>query len=77
MTDNQRKRGPWLGCLSIGMLLALPVYVLSIGPYFWLFRHGYIPTWTGVFYAPIAALTRPNSPLRPLLEWYLRLWGVL
>jgi hypothetical protein len=34
LIDNHReRRWPFVGCLAIGMMLALPACVLSIGPF--------------------------------------------
>jgi hypothetical protein len=74
MTDNQsERRGPFAGCLAVGLLLALPAYLLSIGPFIWLANRGYLPMQLGVIYAPLG-LIQDRPPFGRLIAWYMSLW---
>jgi hypothetical protein len=75
--DNRRGRqaGPLAGCLVLVLLFAPPLYVLSLGPAIWLFKHGYISKETGIVYAPLGYLGNNFEPARKALNWYLELWG--
>jgi hypothetical protein len=66
--------GPLLGCLITAVVLALPLYVLSAGPAVWLFSHGYVGEWIGVFYLPIEYVHATFQPIRAPLDWYIELW---
>ena len=75
MTNDQReRRGPFIGCLAIGMLLALPSYVLSIGPFVWLVRRGYMPREVGIVFWPLRVLVDSYPPIGLAFEWYLQFW---
>jgi hypothetical protein len=75
MTDDQHnRRGPWAGCLAVGLLLALPLYVLSTGPVIWLYDHGYLPEEVSYFYKPLKILEDNCKPISDALRWYSALW---
>jgi hypothetical protein len=75
MIDDQReRRGPFVGCLAIGMLLGLPAYVLSIGPAVWLHQRGYFPEWAIAFYWPIGVLVAIFPAVERVFRWYENLW---
>jgi hypothetical protein len=72
-TDDERARGrgPWVGCLAIGMLLGLPGYVLSFGPALSLVVHGYLPKEVLMIYRPLYYL---GPQFRNWADWYGNLW---
>jgi hypothetical protein len=75
MTDDQhQRRGPFVGCLAVGLLVALPLYVLSIGPAVWLNVQGYLPDESFYVYFPLAVLADNCKPISDAFEWYLALW---
>jgi hypothetical protein len=73
-----RERGPFVGCLASVLMLAPPLYLLSVGPFVWLCDHGYLsPGWIQVVqlpYFPIAWLRDHNETFHRVLDWYLSLW---
>jgi hypothetical protein len=76
MTDDQHgRRGPWAGCLAIGLLLALPAYVLSLGPVIALESHGWLPVEVEFIYFPLAILAEYCKPIDNAPQWYIGLWG--
>jgi hypothetical protein len=77
MSDDdreRRKRGPFVGCLATALLAALPIYVLSIGPFVWLVDRGYMPGEFGVIYAPLGLLANNYEPAGSFLRWYVPMW---
>ena len=78
MGDDQQKRGPgpFVGCLATALLIGLPAYVLSVGPFVWLVDHGYVPSAVEVVYIPLGILANSCKPIREFFDWYLALWGV-
>jgi hypothetical protein len=71
--DHDRKRGP-VGCLVVSILLLPVLYVLSVGPYVWLYEHGYLSDEVGRVYAPLDYLCTYCPPVRVALQGYLKLW---
>jgi hypothetical protein len=76
MSDEQQspKRGRFAGCLALVLLLGLPAYVLSIGPFVWLVDHGYVSRYVGVIYAPLGLLVSYCEPVGQMFRWYLAWW---
>jgi hypothetical protein len=72
---EKRERGPVLGCLATALILALPAYVLSIGPALWLHERGYIPAEASIIYFPLGLLSDNCKPIEDFFQWYTRLWG--
>jgi len=76
MTDtDQRKRGPFVGCLAIAALLLPLAYFLSIGPVIWLSKKGYLSDSVRVVYTPLVLLADICKPIHDALWWYVGLWG--
>jgi hypothetical protein len=72
MAVEHKRRFKW-----IAILLLLPVlYVLSIGPAFWLFWEGHasMPTIRKV-YAPMFWLHKNNKHSAQCIDWYLKMWN--
>jgi hypothetical protein len=58
------------------------MYVLSIGPYIWLWNHRVLPEWAfsavGWIYLPFWWLIfEAPEPVSAAVLWYLDLWGGL
>jgi hypothetical protein len=67
-------RGGW-AVLAFGLVLAPILYVLSIGPAYWLVWHGTISEETALTaYAPIEWVADRSTPIERLLTIYIRLW---
>ena len=74
--DKHERRFPALAAVLCVVVLLLPVvYVLSIGPAFWLMEHGYASSsvWEYTYY-PVFWLSSKSELGRRLLEWYINLW---
>ena len=65
--------GKWFG----GVLLALVLYVLSVGPADRLHSAGFLPDQARVIYAPLtwAMEADQSGTTTRCLLWYLRLWA--
>jgi len=76
MSDERqsRERGPWAGCVATVLVLGLPCYVLSTGPFVWLADHGYVSRYVGIVYIPLGYLMRYVEPFGQFMRWYLSLW---
>jgi hypothetical protein len=73
--DRTKHRGPWLGCLIAALVLALPAYVLSVGPAYWLGDHGLMSH--GVFnalYDPLAYVYHHYPWTNPFFDWWESVW---
>jgi len=70
-----RERGPVVGCLAVAALVLPIVYVLSIGPAWWLYRRGYLSDSAAIVYAPLRLLGNNCKPIEDALRWYIDLWG--
>lgn len=75
MTDNDRPRSllaVWLVC---AVLLLLLLYVLSIGPAFWLYDRDLISRGTfevfDIAYAPVYFVSDRCPPLQRAIAWYI------
>src|SRR5262245_36681059 len=71
---DKRERGPFVGCMAVALIFALPAYVLSIGPVAWLHNHGYLPHNVGMIYLPLGLLAQICPPFGEALNWYEMLW---
>ena len=80
MADEQQRRdaegGTGTGHLVLWAFFALVVYILSIGPAVWL--HQKMPSAglksvLNVIYMPLGFVIK-ETPLRPVGEWWIRLW---
>lgn len=76
MTDDQHQQrgGLGAGCLAVGLVLALPGYVLSVGPVIWLRQRGYLPDAVEYAFFPLAVLADYCKPISDAFEWYLEFW---
>lgn len=71
---RHREGGPFVGCLATVILIGLPAYLLSVGPFVWLVDHGYMHRYFGAIYAPIGLLVSSFEPAARLFRWYLAFW---
>jgi hypothetical protein len=78
MTDEgqtkEEKDGGGFGSIVLWIVVVLVMYVLSIGPAAWLNYH---TKWAvdpelSVIYAPL--MWAKNTPLEPILEWWVNKW---
>ncbi|MCA9114456.1 MAG: hypothetical protein KDA79_05180 [Planctomycetaceae bacterium] len=68
--------------LLLGIVVLPVLYVLSIGPFNWMYTKGWLGPWDGplnqtllIPYYPLVICTRYKIPVvAPALEWYLSLW---
>jgi hypothetical protein len=79
MTDDQQRPRSSLAIWLIAGALQLPVgYVLSTGPFVWLFKQGAISQpiaeLIAIPYEPLGWLSEYWEPFGKLLEWYMDLW---
>ena len=58
----------WLVAVTTPVL-----YVLSIGPAAWLWKHGYLGEWIGMIYMPLDRLPVPTV-FAELIREYVELW---
>jgi hypothetical protein len=74
MPDNPRraKGGGW-AVLALG-LLVVALYVLSVGPWYWLAMHGYIPLGSDQMYLPLWRAAQSWPPADAVLQSYLGWW---
>jgi hypothetical protein len=77
MAESKRERAP-IAVVLIVLLVVLPcVYVLSIGPAWWLVINDH-DTWRGAFdllYEPVFVLCRHSSTVELLVLQYLNWWA--
>jgi hypothetical protein len=77
MGNEQKKlgRGGALAVATVAVVALAMLYLLSIGPAFWLLGHGYIPEWPlRYFYAPVGWASRWCDPFKDFMTWYVHLW---
>lgn len=74
--------GRWLGACLIRLFLIpwvlIVLYVLSIGPLFWVWHEAYYMDgnkWIVLFYMPLL-LACEIDPVGELVNWYIGLWIV-
>ena len=70
---ERRKGWPWMS-----MALLLVSYPLSLGPFLWLFYHGYLDTFLALklvsFWDPIVWLQSRFEMFSDLMIWYESFW---
>ena len=70
---NRRER--WAKTLAVVLASSALLYVLSIGPVYWLAWQDYLPEWTDgpldFFYTPIH---QSPKPIHDAVNWYVHLW---
>ena len=76
--DNDQRKGNSLTVwLAAAVLLSL-LYVLSIGPAYWLFDHELISTETlkaiDKAYSPVYFVSDNCPPLHRTIDWYISCW---
>jgi hypothetical protein len=76
---GEHRKGSHAGVLLAAVLLLSPVlYILSIGPAFWLASHGYLSQHTietiSPFYAPIEWLMKYSDTASEAIAWYIDFW---
>jgi hypothetical protein len=72
MSDEPKRSRLWIGW---ALLAAIVLYILSVGPVWWLAFHYGKPskhTFSAV-YRPFV-FVRKARPLRDVTDWYLRVW---
>jgi hypothetical protein len=78
MDDKPTKRGGGavVVMVLVAMLVLLPIiYVLSIGPTYWLVRHGHLDqAWEYEVYWPVHYVCAKSLVLKRWLYWYQDLW---
>jgi len=62
--------------LTVAVLLLPILYVLSVGPVFWLHKHGYLGYSALAIYGPLSYLYDSCQPVRYAIDWYASLWGL-
>ena len=74
--EKQSSRAAPLVACTLFVLLVLPtLYVLSIGPAFWLSQRGYLSDEAGAwFYWPLSAIANSSEFAQNWLIWYIRLF---
>ena len=77
--SDESERRSRLTLLIVSVVVASPVlYVLSVGPYFWLGEHGYLDTPLGRafsnLYWPMAIAYHRFSWLKAFVDWYVAFW---
>jgi hypothetical protein len=74
MNSNRRKPGVAF-CATVVLVVVLVGYPLSYGPFFWLFRRGWLPNSTIGFYAPMTWLHKFGpGPIGEAVRWWATLW---
>jgi hypothetical protein len=73
MTDY-RPSTTLLICLIVAGLLLPVIYILSIGPVYWLTSQGYLGTAAMTAFAPLELLAYYCPPFQDAMEWYLSLF---
>lgn len=79
MTSSRKKSGVAFWA-TVGLVVVLVGYPLSIGPFVWLHSHGYLSLNSAnivarSFYRPIAWIYRQGpQPVSDVIEWYRDLW---
>ena len=59
----------------MGVLVLLPIYVLSVGPALWFCNHGYMSEDAITpFYAPLKWLVERSELIGNVMRWYVALW---
>jgi len=59
-----------------GLVIALVLYALSVGPVAWLSAHGYLPGFVGYVYLPLHWLYMASpAPMREAFDAYIQWWG--
>ena len=67
--------GRGVGWWVVWVLVAIVVYVLSIGPVFRFWPEP-VPRAMAVLYSPMEFAYKHSSVAKRAIDWYLRIWGV-
>ena len=76
LEDDDKDQQSWITVLFLaGMMLSPLAYILSVGPFVWLFKHGFMDKTTYVnlslLYTPLRVLHDYFAPFKWLMDWYL------
>jgi hypothetical protein len=76
MDEREKTSGAGVWYLIFGMVafMLLPMYVLSIGPVFWLAEGNPGLEWTGMIYYPVVLVAENCQPIGDALNWYMDFW---
>ena len=58
-------------CLVVAGLLLPLIYILSIGPVYWLVAQGYLSSSAESIYLPLGLLSKLSPPVRDAIDWYI------
>jgi hypothetical protein len=66
----------WLTVFALSSIMLSPLaYLLSVGPFVWLFKHGYITQGTyqnlHLLYKPLLIFRDNCEPFRWAMDWYI------
>jgi hypothetical protein len=74
--DQHEPRRGSLAVWLVGAFVVLPsLYVLSLGPAVWLYKHHYMSDAVGIVYVPLQLLHDNCQPIGNALDRYVELWG--
>jgi hypothetical protein len=76
-SDNEKRPRSSLAIwLSAVVVLSPILYLLSVGPAYWLMRQGYVSNAVDWIYAPIGLLGYFFPPFQDAMDWYadLEMW---
>jgi hypothetical protein len=71
---DEHPRSPWLMIGLIGLFLAPPLYLLSMGPVAWLMDNFGGGQWYDVIYFPANWIYDTFPATQPWFVWYLDWW---
>ena len=76
MEDERKERGGCAVLVGIAVALLPVLYLLGVGPAYWLTIHGILPeSLTNGLYYPLHCLDRWSPAFHDLLVWYLSFWA--
>ena len=70
MTDYRPSSTLLIWLIVAGVLLPL-VYILSVGPVYWLIAQGYLSTSADWIYLPLGFLSNHCPPFQDAMDWYV------
>jgi hypothetical protein len=76
MSDNQSKSRPTASPWIVAALVLLPSYVALSGPACWLATRGYFYATLHYLYSPLFLIGDHCRPIRDVLHWYWKFWGM-
>ena len=74
--EDQKGKQSWITVPLLSCMMLSPLaYVLSVGPFVWLFEQGYIDKTTyanlSLIYTPLRVLHDHFAPFKWLMDWYI------